>query len=287
MGEQYTAGVLPRGHFLQSSTFYQIAQYPEQYLLPSGRLPSRKYKGVHPFQFNVFRHSLFFKYYFHLLITLIFTAIAHQALRKNGYEFMDFMNGFQALMESGASSSELETYAQGIDEMIALMKQFARVYLTMLFSLSFFFLTDLMLCCLRKSHRSLGVVHVLLGVCFLVTLVGWIKQLTTMKEFEIEFPTALERVVHVQKVYTSDEFKIIPRLMGLTFLTFYSYILFSLRIFSYFSKLTVIITSIFAKLLPFLLLQGAVLYIFTSYVSFSLNEMPVYATEESTFSLLI
>ena len=84
-------------------------------------------------------------------------------------------------MESGASSSELESYAQGIDEMVALMKQFARVYLTMLFSLSFFFLTDLMLCCLRKSPRSLGVVHVLLGVCFLVTMGGWIKQLTMMK----------------------------------------------------------------------------------------------------------
>lgn len=66
--------------------------------------------------------------------------------------------------------------------------------------------------------------------------------------------------------------------MGLTFLFFYSYVLFSFRIFSYFSKLTVILTSILAKLLPFLILQGAVLYVFTSFISFSMTDMEVYAT---------
>ncbi len=56
--------------------------------------------------------------------------------------------------------------------------------------------------------------------------------------------------------------------------------------FSYTSKLVVIFSSIFAKLLPFLALQAAVLYIFTTAFSLGFNDIPIYQEEGPTFQLL-
>ena len=70
-------------------------------------------------------------------------------------------------------------------------------------------------------------------------------------------------------------------------MVYYSYIFFTLRILPFLSKLLIIFSHILSKLLPFIALQLALLYVFSFVFSSSMNSIPLYQTLSSSFDALV
>ena len=112
----------------------------------------------------------------------------------------------------------------------------------------------------------------MLGIFCLMTIVGfyhWHLVFTDLTYFLDQ--THLEAAVSLINEGNSDTNAIFDRLQGTAILAYYVYLLFTLRIFPYLSKLLVIFSNIITKVLPFIVLQIALLYVFTIVFCFSFS----------------
>ena len=96
----------------------------------------------------------------------------------------------------------------------------------------------------------------------------------------------LEATQSYIELMSNDNSRNIAKAYGVILLVLYFYFFFTFRIIPYLSKLLVIFSHILSKLLPFFVLQIILLYFF-SFVFSSMNEIPVYQSQGSSFDTLL
>ena len=128
---------LEKGHFMQTSTYFTHH--------------STKRRGAHPYQFQVFRHSILFKFYFHIVFALALLAPIQFIGVTAGYELLEFFQGYFTLKLSGASYSELTDYASSLFKKVTTLGGFSELMMVLLTSQGLFFFTDLII--MRTSSK--------------------------------------------------------------------------------------------------------------------------------------